>query len=622
MKKFEQKEVELTSLPEGELVQLKEREKQAEAFYALRQEMFGRWYRVLPYLKAGVSEEKTEHAPSFVLANLKELNEEELRKFIDEDKIREELRAQGGLEKKLELAVKVKIKNLLRELALIKKLRDRTSLKKEEPEFPREIREMHNYRVAEFRRAQKKVKEYDDSFDEKEMEIEMAREDGQIESRLEAEAEYKEEMDEYLKYLGGNPEAYISVCYEKVCNMKETFDANGRIVETPYVQEMMAHISAMLEEQPVFIHGELGSGKTELAKHLVRTKLSNPYLARWEHGDSSIGLKEHPRPADEKELKKWEKERSSAAEPFLISGHKEIDVEQFVGAIKIERVMRMSPEDQVAYKKERAVEYKEKYPNATQSDFDKLEKAIDSFFDSPVETKPYLGLFYRAMKDGRPLIIDEMNAIPHRVLIMLNDLLTKRPGDRVKPMVDDMPEFVVKEGFCVICTGNWKPEAGGLYVERQKVDAAFLSRLGLVHFDYLPQAKDFASMTESGTESEDELSALREARMGNELYSMLMVRLLGKDGNLALPENSEYKIFKLASVARALQDIFSGSMNSAEKRAWGPTFTGVDTDPADLLKENVLSLRHLIPIIERWKKDGFRRNLDDYVFLEYVSKSQ
>jgi hypothetical protein len=40
------------------------------------------------------------------------------------------------------------------------------------------------------------------------------------------------------------------------------------------------------------------------------------------------------------------------------------------------------------------------------------------------------------------------------------------------------------------------------------------------------------------------------------------------------------------------------------------------------LKENVTSLRHLIPIVEHWKKDGFRRSLDDYIFLHYVNRSK
>ena len=64
------------------------------------------------------------------------------------------------------------------------------------------------------------------------------------------------------------------------------------------------------------------------------------------------------------------------------------------------------------------------------------------------------------MKEGRPLIIDEMNAIPHHVLIAMNDLLLRRPDETVYPPIAGEPPFKVADGFVVIATGNFKPDDG------------------------------------------------------------------------------------------------------------------------------------------------------------------
>lgn len=247
-----------------------------------------------------------------------------------------------------------------------------------------------------------------------------------------------------------------------------------------------------------------------------------------------------------------------------------------------------------------------------------LEKALDQFLENPVETKPYLGMFYKAMKEGRPIIIDEMNAIPHHSLIMLNDLLTKKPGDIVKPMIDDMEEFKVREGFYVIGTGNWAPEdVDSIYVGREKIDAAFLSRFGKINYDYLPNAKDVSALVEEA--DPDAIMAQRDVRSQNELFHMMLIQLMDARGNLELPKGEEENLLGLAAAARIIQDVASGYK---VEKSFYPTFTSTETDPKELLKENILSLRHLVPIVLAWKADGFRRDLDDYAFKYYVEDSK
>src|SRR3989338_9767165 len=163
--------------------------------------------------------------------------------------------------------------------------------------------------------------------------------------------------------------------------------------------------------------------------------------------------------------------------------------------------------------------------------------------------------------------------------------------------------------------GKYKPEDGVLSVGRQPLDAAFLSRCGIVSYDYLPMSIEFepAGLPDEG---------LRERRQNNELYQMLVTRLLNTDLTATLPESTPdafEQIEHLAVVARNLQDIFS---DRAVRPGYFAHVGAAQVSPKqNVLKENVLSVRHLLPILDRWKADGFARPLDDYLFLEYITRS-
>ena len=111
--------------------------------------------------------------------------------------------------------------------------------------------------------------------------------------------------------------------------------------------------------------------------------------------------------------------------------------------------------------------------------------AVDKETGSTV-SEFFLGPVYRAMEEGRPVIIDEVNAIPHEVLISLNHILTRQPGDAVNVQQDSGKMVTVKEGFGILMTGNLN-QGQEKYVDRQEMDPAFLSRLYKIEYDYLPQ---------------------------------------------------------------------------------------------------------------------------------------
>ena len=662
----QEKYLEISQMPEAKQKEIAKLEKSAEEYYQERLKLFGRWDKIKGYLQPReIAEEVAGQKKTFkrklnlsVLANTEK---ESWEGFINENKIKRELPAKEVSKKVLDNRIARKKQAILAELAKIARLRREIigTDQEQEPRFPKEVRDFYQLRLSEYQKAQKHIQNLDQNMEMVSAEIKETEEKGEGEFKRELIKEYGSLEEEYKTLLENEPEAFLYAAYEKIRNLKKSFDQSGQIVETPYVKGMMERVAESLDQNNhVFIHGELGSGKSELAKHISRRVLARDYLERWENGDKATGIKAHPEPKaadyekddddkdddaakDEyrKDLNSWLKERESAAEPYLISGHRQIEIETFLGGIKIERIQKMTPEEQVQFKKEKLTDYErqcqKEEPNIAKdkvkADLKMYEKALDMFLENPVETKGYLGMFYKAMSEGKPIIIDEMNAIPHHILIMLNDLLTKRPGEIVKPMVDDLPTFKVQKGFYVLATGNWKPE-NGLYVGREKIDAAFLSRFDLVNYDYLPNATDFSSLIPPQTE--EEIIAQRAAKQKNELFQMMMVRILDKNSGFTLPiektvttkdgktieyPSGEKQIFKLSAVARVLQNVFSGY--DVDKAYW-PTFTGAESNPTELLKENVLSLRHLIPIVDSWKKDGLARPLDDYIFLHYVDRSK
>jgi MoxR-like ATPase len=474
----------------------------------------------------------------------------------------------------------------------------------------------YRFRMEELGKARAELDEFRSKIEENREEYSLAGEDNFLnkeersELRAELSDEYRELFDKNKEFINSNPEAFLAVAYDQIEEAKEIFDGNGTIVETPFVREKMSRIADLVNShKPAFIHGELGSGKTEIAKHLIRSKLQNKYLARlWEA--------EHPKPEEmsdekyEQDKEKALKEMPQREEILQIRGMRGLEKEDILSRTIIEReeippvgeLIGLEKEAWERWEKEHADEYK-----ADPKIREQHRSLFAERFKSSIKTTEVLSPIFQAMKEGRPVLIDEMNAIPHHVLIVLNDIVNRMPGDTVYTPTGE--SIIVQDGFCIIGTGNWKPEDGKMYVGRSPIDAAFLSRFGTVDYDFLPNSKLFG-----GEAGDPEI--VREIRQGNEMFRMMVIRLLDSEKGANLPEGSVKKLKDLSSCARILQDVFS-SGNGPQYREGGNQM-----NPSDILQENVLSLRHLIPIVEHWKRDGFTRSLDDYLFLDYVDRSK
>ena len=281
----------------------------------------------------------------------------------------------------------------------------------EETDVPVSVAEYYRKRVREFGRAKKQLEEFADH----------EREETAMLDVLTSEAgpptpETGEAMDDQRKiimeiaqnrddFISKHPEAYFIEMGRELRTMKDAFDETGKIVETPYVREKIDHIMEIINAgSPVFIHGELGTGKSELARHLARTRLSAPHLKRWEAG--------HLRPdkSDSEAIAAWEAERERESETIEIAGHRGLEAESLL-AERIVTLRDVPPPGEQAetieenWQKKKAVIMEQKKAEGKRfsprelKEYEKTyREAYLQSFRSPVETRRVLGPLFRAMR--------------------------------------------------------------------------------------------------------------------------------------------------------------------------------------------------------------------------------
>lgn len=355
-----------------------------------------------------------------------------------------------------------------------------------------------------------------------------------------------------LKELYAEQEKLVSAQFEREKNDPEIFVGSslltlrqyqqdltkGELVVTKSVEKAKVEIEEAIKNgQPLFIHGHLGAGKTEVAR-----KVANEFIQA-KGGDEEV---------------------------VVISGSKKLTSMIFFGKRELKEGEKGAPET--------------------------------IFVKGPV---------YEAMIKGYPIIVDEADAIPHDMLIALNHILTRRPGDEVRIQEDSGERIVIQPGFNIIFTGNFKAgdEDSLLYVGRQAMDAAFISRFELMKYDYVPQSKEFS--LENATDEE---------RAKSELFHILVAQTMDRYGSALIPaevidsstgaavqEGGLSQLWKLAVFASRTQDVLKGEYGS-------------DSKLQERMGKNVCSLRHLGRIIEPWKKEQ-KYNLEHYLFEKFIAKA-
>ncbi|PIP27832.1 MAG: hypothetical protein COX29_04355 [Candidatus Moranbacteria bacterium CG23_combo_of_CG06-09_8_20_14_all_35_22] len=399
---------------------------------------------------------------------------------------------------------------------------------------------------------------------------------------LEALDEVRDELGENQnlreKSLELSPESYFGLHLKQLKEYKKELE-EGKIVETDYVKEQMEDIEVHLQaNKPILIYGHLGSGKSELAMHTAK--------------------------------------KYSGKEALIISGSKNISQAEFYGH-QVLSIGKINKEELAGYEREVDKKYQkwvkeneEFLKNLSENEkegeknraHDRILQIYLTQFKDGTISDFFMGPVYQAMEEGRIIIIDEVNAISHEVLISLNHILTRKVGDKINIQQDSGREIEIKEGFGIMMTGNLN-QGQEKYVDRQDMDPAFLSRLHKIEYDYLPQITEGSLEDEAGKE--------------NELFHLILADIMDKNGNMEIPKGSEQKLWNLAKSARLIQNVFAGKEIDGAyyfKEAGGRS-------TKYFLQENVLSIRALENVISQWKMEGYEKELDYYIWNNFIKES-
>ncbi|MEM4282833.1 MAG: AAA family ATPase [Candidatus Woesearchaeota archaeon] len=413
----------------------------------------------------------------------------------------------------------------------------------------------------------------------------------ELEALEEVRSALKETEDKKQELFKSSPEAYFGLHLKQLKEYKRDLERigntdfvkrkeleederdlqKGRIVETNFVkrhiEDILTHLRA---SKPVMIYGHLGSGKTELAMHIARN-----YIGK---------------------------------EALVISGSKHTSLAELYGhqMLAIDKINREELDNFVREVEQKFNAWIKENQQASEAEknlaHDRILQTYLTQFKGGTFSGFFMGPVYRAMEEGRPIIIDEVNAIPHEVLISLNHILTRRVGEPVNVQQDTGRTVEIKEGFYILMTGNLN-QGQERYIDRQDMDPAFLSRLYKIEYDYLPQKTEGSLEDEAGAE--------------NEQFHLLLAKIMDKNGNIEAPRDSIRKLWNLAKAARVTQNVFAGK--EIESAYY---FQEAGGRPVRyLLKESVLSIRALDNILTQWQKDGYKYELDYYIWKEFISQS-
>jgi MoxR-like ATPase len=388
----------------------------------------------------------------------------------------------------------------------------------------------------------------------------------------------------YQKDIAASPEGFLAAHVADMRSLRRDYD-RGRIVKVPYVREKITEMAQLLAKgQVVFVSGETGIGKTEVAR--IASKAfsgQDPLVVRGYAGMSADELFGHMALTTDREQ------------------HLKTIKQDFDAALKSFREVVKSPT-------------KEQEAELLQTVLAKSGSTISTYV---------LGAIYKAAQEGRIVIIDEANYIPPELIASLNDILTKRPGEKVNVQQDGIPPIEVKEGFGIIFTGNVNPPSGPLakrYIGRHQFDLAFQDRISMVPYSYLPQAVEGNPKDFSPEQKQLFMVALTTALIPPPRASQgdTLEKLESRYGTCFLPggEKGIDTLWRLSKFAAVTQRAFAGEVRDGDAHGFSVNGTSVGHQPSVSL-----SPRAFMRVIESWRDDGFQVELDHYIAKDLLQRA-
>ena len=185
------------------------------------------------------------------------------------------------------------------------------------------------------------------------------------------------------------------------------------------------------------------------------------------------------------------------------------------------------------------------------------------------------GPLVRAMDSGRPVILDEINAMPPELLKRLNKIMQLRPGDTFTIQEDSGREVTVKPGFCIIATANEKSKR---YKGVEDLSVEFQNRFGANI--YRVRYPDYANGFEQPPVENDRLA---------------VAAVVNRRG--VFPDTIDPNDFdNFVRAAFVSQQVFSGNFGEGFKN-----YVAIEriTDSKPGLEETVLAPRTMVDILRK-----------------------
>ncbi|MBU5330753.1 hypothetical protein KQI61_00945 [Anaerocolumna aminovalerica] len=441
----------------------------------------------------------------------------------------------------------------------------------------------------------------------------------------------KELEKELEMILENSPEAWEFYYRRQLLSDIETVHQQ-RLVTVPYVANAKQKVIDSLNlGVPVYIVGHLGSGKTQLATEAavdftVQNRIQSELEYKMEEWFSV-----NPNATEKDGIRKFGEflnERKLYYKNIFINGSEE-EIES-LQPLFISGSHNLTYEDMFV---EKTLSLKSSFSKGSYSDYlnmiigdfyawmdehkTRLEQMTDeeqlqlkiqiwkSFSDLLVASNSAFGTEIKkiereiliAVKEGRPVIVDELNTIAMQNLIALNDILQRHAGNTA--YITGVGPVLIKPGFGFIGTGNLSSQMVN-YEGTNELNPAFKSRFVTIEYNYVSQ-KTTGSLED------------QEFPEKNELFRVIIARLADKNGNLHVPDSKRTleELFRFSQLCKVTQNVFMGKWKDDEAQK---DFGGDEPE----LRESVLSIRNILHVLDNWNV-GEEKDLSKALWDGFIS---
>ena len=370
------------------------------------------------------------------------------------------------------------------------------------------------------------------------------------------------------------------------------------------------------EGRMIFLSGDTGSGKTELARLASKLYLESRGIHDKERAPVLVsGSKETTIQHLTIEKTISSQNMMSSSKDNLVSGergHKDV-VNEVIELLKKMEATKSDACEIIDRDETLTPEKKDEWKRRIQNmDLDKYN----------IFTKYCINGIVKAMQDGVPFILDEMNAIDPWVLTELNYYLTRKVWDKIT-LPNGLGSFVVKDGFCIIATGN-DPTANirkEMYASRYELDQALINRMRTIDKNYPEQIdSNYTTNTTADKNVTSEVEqAIPEYMSQNEIYGLILMLLFDKKegksefSKLVASGKAWFEVMKESFIDKKPMDnkknffsdlkrlaVFVKKIQDAFQKK---TVLCDNVDIGNLIESTVLSMRQLREIVKDYQSD-------------------